>query len=39
MLLVPATLLSTNLVGCARDRIGKLAYLISLCACSTPGSS
>ena len=37
VLVVPAALLLTNLVGASRDRVGKLAYLPAS-ACSTPGS-
>jgi hypothetical protein len=32
VLLVPAALIVTNLVGATRDRLGKLAYLGSVCA-------
>lgn len=31
LLLVPISLLLTNLIGASRDRIGKLAYLTSVC--------
>jgi hypothetical protein len=35
VLLIPAALLVTNLVGATRNRVGKLAYLVSLCALYT----
>jgi hypothetical protein len=35
VLVVPAGLLVTNLVGAGRDRVGKLAYLASVCALYT----
>ncbi len=35
VLLIPATLLLTNLKGISRERIGKLAYLASVCALYT----
>jgi hypothetical protein len=35
VLVVPAALLLTNLIGASRERVGKLAYLASVCALYT----
>jgi hypothetical protein len=35
VLLIPAALLATNLIGAGRDRLGKLAYLASVCTLYT----